>query len=171
MNLIRNINHFINHVVAKLQTRNFACIELIDVKNKKFVLSIRGCPTPVQIKFEEIIYDWEIISALEPIQAAWAGYYFGINYLNFNMRIQPDMSTKSSRKSDFKYRLVSQTRNKYINYIETSTSAMKISLPLEILKENDIISNFSSGDALSIGMLQGIYESRHNEIFSNKIAL
>jgi hypothetical protein len=55
-------------------------IEEINISKKIIVIHCRGIDAPIKMRFDELVNDSIMLSALSPKHAAWIGYYYGIYY-------------------------------------------------------------------------------------------
>jgi hypothetical protein len=143
---------------------SFCHIEEIDTINKTFLIHCRGVTMPISLTFDEIIRDAVMVSNLLPQHASLVGYYYGKHYNLINSQNSHNkISNFSFRDSDKRYKILFQSRDGKISYLDKVTKTTHAKLAISILAALSLIGEFDSVEACYIGMLGGIFVSERNK--------
>lgn len=164
---LSSLKHIYEHI-RELDNTLFR-IEEIDLSSQAVIFYCQGVNTVLKMPIPEAISDDAIISNLRPTQACWLGYYYG--------KIARDIPSLTKRNvSDFllcfsqgQFKILSQDRKGDITYIDTKTKEIYTENPIELSKNEFVISRFDPSQACYIGIIAGINISRVGEsVFSKR---
>lgn len=168
--LITNVFKGWKNAIKKLmQHEQPLCrLEAIDLVKKIAIINCRYISTSIKISLAEIIYDQILISNLLSKQAAWIGYYCGINY---RQSINNDRKKHNViiplMDENYEYMIVAIDRKGNLTYFDKTNNLNCVTTPLLILKTKDLLNKFSPIQAYYIGMLSGLSMDK-NTIINKK---
>lgn len=132
-------------------------VEEIDSARRRAIIYCHGTRTILRLTIAEIIYDPEIIFNLPAVQSYKIGYYFGSIYKKGSEPF------KRGKKATFllsfkrgRFKIISQNRDGSLIYLDTKLNITRAELPINIIKNEHVISNFDPSQACYIGILTGI---------------
>ena len=140
-------------------------LEDIDLVNKTVFIQCSGIVTSlIKVKLEDIIRDEVILYNLSSTQAAWVGYYYGINHgeiIQNNVSKNHTTAYSVETQSSDEFEILMLDRKGNLLYINKANNKNFVSSPLSILNSKKILNKFSPPQACYVGILAGLNISKN----------
>ena len=155
---------FIKSIKSKIISEVTLCrIEEINLTEQTIVIHCRGIGAPIKLTLDEIINDSIILANLSSKQASWIGYYYGKHYSESINKENgyPNILNFTIDEEPGKNNIIMLNRHGHLIYSSQDKNTHTIS-PINAMRSENIIRQFTSIQACYIGILAGI--SNKNKI-------
>ena len=155
MKKIKKITRFLSEISYKLKKEQQIFFKIVDINDDVVELQIKGKTSSMKKNVLDVIYETYIISRLSPLDACSLGIFYGYNMKNLCLEKNPN-SPLLCLSNEGRYRLISENRNKDIEFTDTKTHETFCKCPIATVKDYQIIEKFDPTQACYIGILAGI---------------
>ena len=151
------IKKFIKHKI--IREKPLCSIEEINLTKKTIIIHCRSIDAPIKLMLDEVINDPAILANLSSKQASWIGYYYGKYYREL-LREENNCSNIFNFTIDEsleKCNIVMLNRHGNLIYSSRVDNITHTISPINALRSENIIMQFTPIQACYIGILAGTY--------------